>query len=303
MAQLLKKILISTSVAAGMGLAISAPASAASITGASIDGGSSDYILYCLDGAQTSNCTGSGTLDQVLGSDAGNIELDANSEASGGWGAPVSFTGQLNGKDITISSLSQADWTDDLGTQWVGDALAAIVNQNPGLAPFAGAIGGLTNSIWTALKLDPSNPLAIFSDPNVSYVTQDGDASGEISVGLIGHFNAFENPLYKNVFTGGLAEALGQSPAVISGLVQNLQASELVKIVYNGETQYKYSFSATNTGVTEASDNFSHSGEYVVKIDGMEMEPPASTPEPSAMLGLAGLVGLYAGKRKMQKDA
>ncbi|MEM1425625.1 MAG: PEP-CTERM sorting domain-containing protein [Cyanobacteria bacterium P01_H01_bin.130] len=31
------------------------------------------------------------------------------------------------------------------------------------------------------------------------------------------------------------------------------------------------------------------------------MDPPASTPEPSAMIGLAGLVGLYAGKRKLQK--
>ncbi|MEM6502304.1 MAG: NF038130 family PEP-CTERM protein [Cyanobacteria bacterium P01_C01_bin.89] len=302
MAQLLKKLLISTSVAAGMGLAIGAPASAASITGATIDGSSTDYILYCQDGAQTSDCTGSGTLQEVLGADAGNIELDSDSE-SGGWGAPVSFTGQLNGKDITISSLSQADWTDELGTQWVGDALAAIVDQNAGLTPFAGAIGGLTNTIWTALKMDPTGPLALFSDPNVSYVTQDGDASGDISVGLIGHFNAFANPLYKNVFVGGLASALGQPAAVIEGAVQNLQASELVKIVYNGETQYKYSFNATNTGVTEASDGFSHSGEYVVTIDGMEMEPPASTPEPSAILGLAGLVGLYAGKRKLQNNA
>ena len=101
MAQLLKKLLISTSVAAGMGLAIGAPASAASITGATIDGSSTDYILYCQDGAQTSDCTGSGTLQEVLGADAGNIELDSDSE-SGGWGAPVSFTGQLNGKDIKI---------------------------------------------------------------------------------------------------------------------------------------------------------------------------------------------------------
>ena len=33
------------------------------------------------------------------------------------------------------------------------------------------------------------------------------------------------------------------------------------------------------------------------------MEPPASTPEPSAMIGMAALVGLYAGKRKLQKNA
>ncbi|MGD1851045.1 MAG: NF038130 family PEP-CTERM protein [Cyanophyceae cyanobacterium] len=302
MAQLLKKLLISASVAAGMGLAIGAPASAASITGASIDGGSTDYILYCLDGAQTSDCNGSGTLQEVLGADAGNVELDSNSE-TGGWGDSVSFTGQLNGKDITIGSLSQSDWTDELGLQWVGDALAAIVGQNPGLTPFAGAISSMTNTVWTALKLDPSNPLAAFSDPNVSYVTQDGDASGDISVGLIGHFNAFENPLYKGIFVNGLAGALGQPAALIENAVQSLQASELVKIVYNGETHYKYSFNATETDVTEASDGFSHSGEYVVSIDGMEMEPPASTPEPSAMLGLAGLVGLYAAKRKMQKSA
>ncbi|MGD1936280.1 MAG: NF038130 family PEP-CTERM protein [Cyanophyceae cyanobacterium] len=313
MAQILKKLLISTSIAAGMGFAISAPASAASLTNASVDNGSSDYILYCLNGGQTTSdgCT---DLDTVLGSDAGNIELDGDSETPGGWGDAVSVTGEISGQSITVSSLTAADWLADvdgqeLGLTWITDAVTALAAQNPVLGAILGSdasvIAGAASDLWDYLKADSDAFTALFSrmsDPNVSFVEEEG---GNINIGLIGHFNAFDIPGYEDLLINGLADALDVPTALVGALLAEVdlsfQASELVKVIYNGETQYKYSFSATDTGVTEASDGVSHSGEYIVTLEGAGIEPPAKTPEPSLMLGLAGLAGLYASKRKLQK--
>ena len=317
MAHLLKKILISASVAAGMGLAIGAPASAAGLTGASVSGvDGTDYELYCQVGNTTTanDCT---DLNAVLGTDAGNVELDFDSETSGGWTNAVELTGKINKKDITISSLTKSDWTEAVATKWVTDALGATLAQNPVIGAVLQAEGidvsnpvvlnGLIASLSQEL-LGSDEVLARLSDPNVSFVEQ-ASVTEEISIGLIGHNNLFDVEAYASFFYEGLADLTNKSSqAIEAGIGQltggqglKLQASELVKVIYNGETTYEYSFKADATGVTETSDGESHSGQYIVKIDGMEMEPPASTPEPSAMVGLAALVGLYAGKRKLQK--
>lgn len=82
-----------------------------------------------------------------------------------------------------------------------------------------------------------------------------------------------------------------------------IHASEIVKVAYNGgSAQYLYSFQPTNSGLVEKGDGISHSGNYEVTLKG-EVPPSESVPEPSAMLGLLGVGGFFAVKRKMLKKA
>lgn len=82
-----------------------------------------------------------------------------------------------------------------------------------------------------------------------------------------------------------------------------IQASEIVKVAYNGgSAQYLYNFNATASGLVEKGDGKSHTGNYEVTLKG-EVPPSESVPEPSAMLGLLGVGSFFAVKRKMLKKA
>ncbi len=129
-------------------------------------------------------------------------------------------------------------------------------------------------------------PLA--SDPNISYVNQD-DTTGEIKIGLAGHYNLKD-------YYAPLLGSFGNF------LKNGFQASEVVKVTYNDKTDFLYSFSATASGLTNSSgfgaDGKSHSGNYEVSIQGV---PPTAVPEPSIILGLLGVAGVFATQRKFKK--
>ncbi len=78
------------------------------------------------------------------------------------------------------------------------------------------------------------------------------------------------------------------------------QASEVVKYSYEGNTAFLYSFSATDSGLTARNMVNDHSGNYEVTIAGV---PPTSTsvPEPSVILGILGVAGVFATQRKFNK--
>lgn len=116
-----------------------------------------------------------------------------------------------------------------------------------------------------------------------------------------------------NTLTGQIALVEGQITAVsakldpLTAFIAKtdliIQASEIVKVAYNGgSAQYLYSFSATNSGLVEKGDGKSHTGNYEVTLKG-EVPPSESVPEPSAMLGLISVGGFFVGKRKMLKKA
>jgi hypothetical protein len=107
---------------------------------------------------------------------------------------------------------------------------------------------------------------------------------GEVKVGLAGHFNAY-------------TRVVQQIPSLAAYLKPNFQASEIVKIEYDGgPAEYFWSFSATDSKLKEAGDNFSHSGNYEVSFMG---DPVKDVPEPASVLGLVALGGLaVASKRK-----
>jgi hypothetical protein len=297
MAGLVKKLLVGATLAAGVTALASAPAKAGSITGASITGvNGTDYYLY---DANTTNTyrNDAASLSTILtgnsSSPTGNVELFANSETLNNtqfatYSTVTTLSGQIGGRSITLSSLTAADWATNVGggltlaQKWFNDALT-----NNGLGSFVNSSNQTKAATYNyAYNYFLTNGgLQRFSDPNISYVNQN-DTTGQISIGLAGHLNAHDM----------LAQVLPTQ--LQSYLPATARASELVKVSYDGgPAQYLYGFTATNSGLVAADDGESHSGNYELLLAGI---PPAQVPEPSAMLGLMGLGGFLAAKRKMK---
>ncbi len=300
---IVKSILIGASFVASVSAIASAPAQAASITNVTTGGtAASDYYVYDANNTNTfrvdSNLT---NVNKVLDGNAthptGNVELAASSEQAGfDFTKNTSLTGSLNGKNITLSSLTATDWTPNFVNTWLTTGLKAN-----GFNLTSNQVGFLAN-IFTNYGGEQR-----FSDPNISYVNQD-DSTGLINIGLAGHHNA--NSLLKNSINGYIADTSVSlaNKIIANGLLgvlgdKQIQASEIVKVSYNGSTNLLYGFNATQSGLVAADDHVSHSGNYEVSFQGVRSTstPPASTPEPSVMIGLLGICGVFAGQRKLKK--
>ncbi|MEW5861587.1 MAG: NF038130 family PEP-CTERM protein [Cyanobacteriota bacterium] len=289
----IKKILLSASVLASFSAIASAPAFAGTLTGATITG--TDIIKYDSKDGYTYN-NPNADLATILSGDSsnptGNVELFASSESNTYKSltafnkAPVtSLSGMIGGKNITFSSLTGLDWfTTDTGSYTTTYGASNLANK--WFSEFVSKAAPTANANFLYNVFLSNGGFQKSSDANISYVNQD-DATGKISFGLAGHSDL--NTLYSFVPKG-------------------FQASEVVKVTYEGKTEYKYNFFATNSGLYEKGEfdktgkKSSHSGNYELTIDGV---PPTteSVPEPSAMLGLLGVGGFFAAKRKMLKKA
>ena len=269
-------LIIGASFLAG---AVATPAMADSISNPTI-GGAGDVILYNADDANTFEDPNANLVD-ILKGDAsnpmGNVELFATSESVGFAGGPTILSGDLNGVGIRLSSLTEEDWSNGgFAQQWFSDFLDVALN------PFGQAQRSTFGDSNLYGSFVASGGRGIFSDPNISYVNQAED--GGVSIGLAGHLNAY-------------TRIVEQIPGLTPFLNSNFQASEIVKVVYdNGPAQYLYSFSATNSGLTELGDGVSHSGNYEVSFPGND---PESVPEPATMVALllVGVAGATTCKR------
>ncbi|MDZ8240757.1 MAG: NF038130 family PEP-CTERM protein [Nostoc sp. ChiQUE01a] len=290
-----QKLVIGASMAIGVSALATAPAQAGTLTGATIGGtAASDYLVYDVSGNSTvlvpSNQTNvQKVLDGSAVNPTGNVELRATSEQSGfDFNKNTTLSGQIGGKSITLSSLTATDWfstgsglstsygAQNFANTWFNQfydaaGLPSYVSRAQAFSAFLG-IGGFQRS----------------SDPNISYVNQN-DTTGEIKIGLAGHYNL------KDYY----APLLGP----LGNLLKNgFQASEVVKVTYNGKTDFLYSFSATASGLTNSAgigaDGKSHSGNYEVSIKGV---PPTAVPEPSVILGLLGVAGIFTTRRQLKK--
>ncbi|CAD5924843.1 NF038130 family PEP-CTERM protein [Planktothrix agardhii] len=82
--------------------------------------------------------------------------------------------------------------------------------------------------------------------------------------------------------------------------IQNLQISEIAKVELDGVSEYVYSFNAEKSGFVAKDDGTSYSGVYSWSKAGT----PAPVPEPSTILGLIAVGGLFgAAKRNANKKA
>lgn len=326
MAGKIQKVLIGASVLASVTGLVGSPAFAISITPTSLTG---NFLIYDSDGTNTFQVPYTG-LDQAKtilagsctvnaadacdppGSPTGNIELFADSETgtysslSAFLNAPVSsLKGTLFGQEITLSSLTGKDWFGPSGNTTYGAATLATEWFNAALTNngFASVVQNTQIANLAFNTFLARGGFQRFSDPNISYVTQETSTSG-VLIGLAGHYDATDLLLS------------GFSPAERAVLLrlrspdkrgQPIQLSELVNVTYGGKTGYHYSFNAANSGFTETSDQRSHNGNY--EVDPLPPVPPTpvpptqSVPEPSALLGLVGLGGFFLAKRKLVKNA
>jgi hypothetical protein len=264
-----------------------APAFAANLINPTL-GGANDVILYDANGTNTfanPNASLTSILAGNASSPGGNVELFASSEQPGSnFNTLTTLSGTLNGTAMTLSSLTAADW-DVFGLQWFGQFLTTGLNAQ-GQAARA-SLGDAT--LYS--QFVQAGGRQLFSDPNLSYINQD-DTTGEVSMGLAGHFNAY-------------SQVASRIPTLSPLLRQDFQASEIVKVLYgDAPAQYLWSFSATPSGLTEVSDGTSHNGNYEVRFQGtLPDHPPASVPEPATVLGLVVMGGLLvATKGKGERE-
>lgn len=294
-----QKLVISASMVIGVSALATIPAQAGTLTGASIGGtAASDYLVYDVSGNSTVLVSNTQTnvqkvLDGNAANPTGNVELRASSEQPGfdnnAFNKNTSLTGQIGGQSITLSSLTATDWFSTgsgLSTSYGANNFANTwFNQFYDAAGLGASFIPRSQAFTAFLGI---NGFQRSSDPNISYVNQN-DTTGDIKIGLAGHLN--------------LKTYYAPLSASFSNLLKDgFQASEVVKVTYNGKTNLLYSFSATDSGLSNnlglGADGKSHSGNYEVTIQGV---PPAAVPEPSVMLGLLGVAGVFATQRKLKK--
>ena len=280
MSGLLHKTLLSTS-AVGISLLATAPAFGAGLTGATLNGGS--YLLYEQQGTTSTVLNNNADLATLLQGDingpGGNIELSGmlgNANAASTSQA-TTLSGFLNGEAISVSSLTGNDWLTSYGgynsfaEKWFSEAWN---HADTGLQSWFADKGATNyNSAFSAFLF--GGGYARFSDPNVNYVNQ--NSNGDISIGLAGHLNHDSG----------------------------LQLSEVVKVNYGGETHFLYGLGqALASGLVndqgEGADGVSHTGLYNLTIPG---EPSTDIPEPSTMLGLLAIGGLFGLTKRNNSNA
>jgi hypothetical protein len=229
-------------------------------------------------------------LDDNASAPSSNIELSTIDSAAdyAAWLAdavqPTVLTGDFGGTNpVTFSSLTIGDWTAK------ENALAKDY------------VAGFLDT-WLGITLDPADlaiaaaafitgaggvksPAASASDPNLSYAFRDTD-NGALTFATAGLLDAtsFLQPFF---------DLLPGSPQLPAGV----QASEAIKVSYDGRTDYYYGFSATPSGVyaedcsDPGSPACSYSGNFEFTI-----------PEPAtlAILG-AGIAGIGFARRRAVK--
>lgn len=263
---------IASVVALALGvISTGAHADVFSLTGAATTG----TVTNWAEGpAGTLTVTPGASLSSLLAGNAaapgGNVELSK-------FAGPVStLTGLVDGRAITLSSLTASDWFTGgsagtyttLTSQYISAAYQAAFHTTISSADLTAAITAFYNP---NAALGGLSPYKFVSDPKISYVLQDGN---DIKIGLAGLLDA-------TLFLKQL------SPLAPAGS----QASEVVKVTYDGVTSYLYSFAATASGVSTTDGTHSYTGNYEVTIHAVPV------PGTLALLGL-GVTGLAALRRR-----
>ncbi|MBE9128357.1 MULTISPECIES: NF038130 family PEP-CTERM protein [unclassified Coleofasciculus] len=324
----IQKFLLGASVVAGVSAIATTPALAASITGASITGTApNDFEVWDVDpnitcpaevclgskGTDTSNLIG------ILGGTApkpgGNVELFKSSETLAlpnflSYGEVTSLDvdfddntsvifSSLTAKDLFGEGLETSYTADTVATKWFDDAFDANLAANnidekflfTGLSFLTGGKFNDREDLYNAFLTNGGFQRTV--DPNIAYVTKNGN---EVGFGLAGHTNL----LFYADKDPALKAALDNLPFELT-----LRASELVKVSYSDQEDILYSFKGSPSNVASADNSFSFTYDDPFEVNvppGDPTDPPASVPEPSAILGLMAVGGLFAAQRKLKKS-
>jgi hypothetical protein len=297
MAGLTKKLFIGASLAAGLSAVVGKPAQALDITFHGADNIKSythqDGNLWV--GANSSFLTdGDLTTNVELWFDGENV-LDN-----------VGFTATAGAHTVKVESVTAADWA-EYGTKWLGDL---FTKYEP------------LNNVWSQLNSTVQNMvIGAFTtmgsgDPNIAEFSL--DETGAVDIKMAGWYDLntkldpiiaaaktqANSPLVQMLLGPAAAQALLANISLLETTLDSmgpLQMSEIAKVTINGEVHYAYSFDAVNSGFVAKDDGKSYSGIYSWNHAGIPVE---SVPEPSTMLGLMAVGGLFAAaKRKSNHNA
>ena len=201
----------------------------------------------------------------------------------------VGFSANLGDIDITVHSVTRADWA-IFGEQWFDDLLSAY---------------NLTDVVTPAQRQQAIEELQTngrprSGDPNISWLALD-EETGKIELGLVGHFDLTDRLTQRQHYHtwawgdsrdwGMVAVKQFLNAGSISGPIQ---MSEVAKVIIDGEVHWAYGFDAvqTQTVAADAKDKTSHSGYY----DWTPKTP--KVPEPSVLLGLILTGSLLVGSKR-----
>ena len=268
MARLLNKFLASASVVAGLSGVFGAPAMAATMTNATVNGA---HLIYGInEDGNTDHETGISAFD-ALNTKGANVELSGtrdHNKAVDMNNATTLTTEFDDDSTLVFSSLTNDIWGgsapkegyDNFAEQWFDEAWNS---EESGLQDYAkNKYEFNINQDAAFLGFMGQNWFHRFSDPNVESVTKNGRY---VSFDLSGHLN------YEDEHG-------------------SLKMSEVVMV--NDRIFYAFG-DAIDSGVNNGDEQSSHSGihAFTYKI-----------PEPSAVLGLMAIGGMVAAtKRRAQK--
>ncbi|MEC4893692.1 MAG: NF038130 family PEP-CTERM protein [Oscillatoria sp. PMC 1051.18] len=206
----------------------------------------------------------------------------------------VGFSANLGSHQVTVETVTGADWA-IFGQQWLDDFLGAYNLTNVVTA----------NQYQQALTSLTTLGRPRSGDPNISNLTLN-EETGEIEIGLIGHYDLTERLTKPEHFHTWQSDPIMYSvKAFLDGgfIPGPIQISEIAKVTVDGEVNWVYSFNAveTNTIAADAKDKTSHTGYYSKTIKVASNEPGEKVPEPSALLGLVVVGGVFATRGKFKK--
>ena len=295
MAASLKKLLIGTSVAVGMSAVASLPAKAASFD---FNNSETNYATYTHNSnnlwIQGNEAAAISALTD--GNLQTNVELNYTNETNS---SSVGFTATAGNYTAKVSSVTTTEFNAFQG-EWLNGLLNTY---QPLKNVWNSSSVFLQNAALTAFKSSVG-----FGDPNIAEFSL--DSTGAMSMKTLGFLDLKPrvnylidtavnqlNPMAKAF----LAPQVNSFKAAL-GQIDQLQISEITKVELNGVSEYVYSFNAENSGFVALDDvaGKSYSGVYSWSKAGT----PAAVPEPSTILGLMAVGGLFgAAKRNANKKA
>ena len=289
-----KRLLIGASMVASMSAIAASPAHAVNFT----FNNSNEINTYTggSNGIFIGKDTTAATNALTDGDASSNVELWYSSETPT---ANVGFTATEGNYTATVTSVTAADWN-NFGSQWLNDLLNAYTPFQSVWNSFSNTTKSLVMNFLPALGM---------GDPNIGGF-QFGQ-NGGVQLQLVGHLD-LKTKLLNQIYTllklpsAILPQAqrndLTKLQNALNAYQGQIAASEIAKVVTGSKTYYAYSFSGVASGITASDDGKSYNAifnwstpDYVAKV------PPKSVPEPSVMLGLLGIVGVFVTQRQLKK--
>jgi hypothetical protein len=292
MVKALSRVLFGTVACLSVG-AIVSPAHAAVFTPQNITFDTSNYTTY------TGGSNGTFSVNSVSAAIAAlqdsdptsNVELWHTTENPT---SNVGFSSTLGNHNVSVRGVTAADWA-VFGNQWLNDFIASNSQMSSLWSTLTPALQSAARSSIIASGLPSSG------DPNIGSLTLDS-VTGELKLDLIGHLDLKPRILTRQYSTGN-----STWDSILLGFARqtqgSIQASEIAKVAIGDSTYYAYGFNATSTGVSTNDGSESYTGRYTWTKTLAVAPPPASTPEPSSVVGSVVIAGTLVALRKLKVKA